>query len=372
MTTGSRRFLLPALALAVSLALALVIGEIAARIVSARSPRLHAAMAAWDLRNVKVEAWADHGFRPKAGAAFDYPRDTRAHANAEHFRGPLVAAAKPAGTYRIILLGGSTTHGWGVNDDQTIDHYLRDTLQRRHPDRRIEVVNLAFDGYDAFQLLQRVAHQGLQLDPDLIILNTGINDVAHAKFDSLAWPDVRALMWEDVLRQQREEEARGGPTLKTRIKRISYLVRLVGVARSGAQRTAARIAPQTAHPDAADYFTRGVDSIAALARARGIPMILSTPPSSLRSKYQPADTSSISYWIVNAERTQQYRDTLAGRLMSIAHRDAPRVVYLSHQLDPSLFLDDCHLTPDGNRTVAMRFAAMVDSILARSPARTSR
>ena len=58
--------------------------------------------------------------------------------NALAYRGP---ECPSPGTVRIILLGGSTTYGYGVNDDQTIDAYMRSLLPEHYPGRHFEVVN---------------------------------------------------------------------------------------------------------------------------------------------------------------------------------------------------------------------------------------
>ena len=128
----------------------------------------------------QVEPHGTIGYRQKPNSTFRYRNGTTATSNAMGFRGPIVLIPKPPGIFRIVLLGGSATHGWAVEDDETIDAYMRKLLSKRHQGATFDVVNLAFDGYDSYQLVERLRTDGLQLDPDLIIVNSRINDVRNA------------------------------------------------------------------------------------------------------------------------------------------------------------------------------------------------
>ncbi len=348
---------------------ALVIAEVALRAATLVSAPLKRRFEQWDPMGILIEPHGSYGYRQKPGAVYHYENQTSASANAQGWRGPDVAIPKPAGTLRVVLLGESTTHGWGVNDSETIDTYLRGDLSRQLG-RPVEAVNLAFDGYDSWQLLQRLESDGLRLQPDLLIVNTGINDVRNANFSNLKDPDPRTLIWETDLKRLREERARGGPTFGTRIKHWSYVARLVVMIHNRQPNPVARVeAIRVAHvyPDAAANFARNLHRIDSVAAAHGIPVIYSTPASALRTpKYHAGDVSGRTYWIRDAATTQAYRDTLASRLEALADSGKARgrqVVYISYQLPPDVFLDDCHLTPQGNRMVAGRLAELAAPML---------
>ena len=54
--------------------------------------------------------------------------------------------AKPANTYRMVLLGASNDMGTGVKDDQTYENLVEDKLNSRVPDARYsryEILNLS-------------------------------------------------------------------------------------------------------------------------------------------------------------------------------------------------------------------------------------
>ena len=310
---------------------------------------------------IPVTAYGEYGFRQKPNASFPYRNGTIAHANAKGYRGPVVDDSKPRGTFRIILLGGSTTHGWYVNDDQTIDFYLRQTLASKFPGVPIEVVNLAFDGYDSYQLYLRMQSEGMRLKPDLVIVNEGINDVRNAHIADLQYPDSRTNGWADVLAAAKQEEV-DGPSLWTLAKRYSYLVRLSAFLRYlyfERQVVAQQRTLDEPNPHAIEYFEKSLRGIVKLSEESGAAIIFSTPPSSLNVRNKPNDTSDISYWVVDAATTQAYRDSLAQRMRQIAielNGIGRKAVYVSHELPPEAFMDDCHLTGEGNKVVARNFA----------------
>lgn len=340
-------------------------------------------LASYDPLAMKFAPHGEHGYRQKPNTTYPFGNGTRAVSNSMSYRGPEVSVAKPAGTTRIILLGGSTTRGFGVENDETIDTYMREILAERLPDRRIEVVNLALGGYDSYQLFERMRTDGVPMDPDVLIINTGINDVRNARFPDLAipGPDMRTLIWEDHLRRAREEAAQGGPSLWTRAKHHSYLLRLPGFVRQLQADTGLVEAKQTTRPlpSAIDYFAANVARTAALAQERGASVIYATPASRLGS-YPPEATSTVSYWIVDAATTESYRRRLAQRLAELADEQR-RMGLAVRYLDPSWpddhFLegDDCHLSPSGNRAAAQLFSEATIELLherdAQMPTRTT-
>ncbi|HXY69170.1 MAG TPA: SGNH/GDSL hydrolase family protein [Gemmatimonadales bacterium] len=359
-----------ALALVVgALLVAAVLAEGALRALAAAGNRLAKQVAAVDPFAIKIEPHGAFGYRQRPGAVLLYANGTRATANAEGFRGPEVAVPKPAGTYRVVLLGESSTHGWYVSDSETIDAYLRGILAARRPDLRTEVVNLAYDGYDAYQMWQRLLDDGTKFQPDLVIVNAGVNDVRNAKYRGLRDPDPRTLIWEGDLVRLRQEQAAGGPSLKTRLKHLLYLARLPGVVRENlarARRARSGAAAAGPFPDAADNFQKNIERVAAVAHGLGATLLLSTPPSALALRDAPREMPPRDYWLADAATTQRYRDTLAARLGAVAARLAAAggpVRLVSHALPGRLFLDDVHLTPEGNRAMAEDFAAAIAPFL---------
>jgi hypothetical protein len=86
--------------------------------------------------------------------------------------------AKPADTFRIVMLGDSTTLGWGVPFDQTIPKILERELNRRGIPgyRNCEVLNAGVGNYDTVQEVEHYRTYDWAFHPDLVILDYFIND----------------------------------------------------------------------------------------------------------------------------------------------------------------------------------------------------
>ena len=316
----------------------------------------------WDPFAVLVEPHGELGYRQKPNSTYHYGNGRAATSNAMGFRGPTVARERSPGTYRIALLGGSATHGWGVRDDETIDASMRELLHERYPDRAFDVVNLAFDGYDAYQVFERLDTEWHWLNADAVIVNSGVNDVRNARFLDLKYPDPRTVLWQPAITRLAKERQRGSPTLWTQMKHYSYLARVPGILRAQASNrpSASSAGVQSEiRPNfqAIGHFERSLWRIADLL-GPGTAVIFSTPPSSLRTRYRENDASTRSYWLEDAATTQQVRDSLAARMRRVVERlrsQGRAATYLRPTLPASMFLDDAHLTARGNRSVAQLF-----------------
>jgi lysophospholipase L1-like esterase len=352
--------------------------EIAARVYAHVGGQVAHELAERDPEEVLYEPHGEFGYRQKPNHFQQFGNGTRSNWNAMGYRGPLVAREKPAGTFRVVLLGESTTEGFGVEDDQTIDAHMRDLLHARYPGIRVEVVNLALGGYDSYQIFQRMKSDGVGFSPDVVIVNSGINDVRNAQFSDLHNPDPRTLIWEGNMERMRQEAANGGPSLWTRLLHHSYAARLPGFFLENLERrdSIARSQTLAPHPQALDYFETNIRRTADLARGIGAGVILSTPPSSLSTRYAPTDFSDRGYWIIDGKTTEEYRQRLAERLVKLAVEFTASgwpVPYLGERLPPEMFLDDCHLTSAGNRAMAQAFVEALEPQLKRAfPAAVAR
>jgi lysophospholipase L1-like esterase len=98
--------------------------------------------------------------------------------NSLGFRGPEIITPKPQGTYRIALLGGSTTYEIGVKDwHDDWARQLEKELNTKFKTTNIEVINAGLGGWDSWEDLINLQFKVLYLEPDLIVLYEGTNDV---------------------------------------------------------------------------------------------------------------------------------------------------------------------------------------------------
>lgn len=116
--------------------------------------------------------------RPGAEVRFG---DFTVRTNALGFRGPEIARTKPAGTYRIVVLGDSVVFGWGVDDEVTFTRRWEKELNAGRGGRHYEVVNCGHLLYDTVQEAALFEHKVLALDPDLVLLVYVVNDVEPSR-----------------------------------------------------------------------------------------------------------------------------------------------------------------------------------------------
>lgn len=107
--------------------------------------------------------------------------------NAAGFRGPDFSASKPAGTYRIAVVGDSFTFGNGVRQE---DRYS-DLIQARLP-ARFEVLNFGVAGNNTPEHYAQVQSIVKDLNPDFVLLQWYVNDMEDD--DTRGRPVFRPLM----------------------------------------------------------------------------------------------------------------------------------------------------------------------------------
>ncbi|MGC2112244.1 MAG: SGNH/GDSL hydrolase family protein [Candidatus Korobacteraceae bacterium] len=85
---------------------------------------------------------------------------------------------KPPGVYRILILGDSTTFGWGVAMTDTAAKILERELNAQHIPgyQRFEVINAGVGNYDTVQEVTYYKTRGRDFHPDLVVLGYFIND----------------------------------------------------------------------------------------------------------------------------------------------------------------------------------------------------
>lgn len=80
-----------------------------------------------------------------------------------------VTLEKPAGTFRILMMGDSFPQGWQVKLEQGFPWLMEQALNEG-ANRRIEVINLAVDTYGTDRQLLMYAALGWRFQPDAVLL----------------------------------------------------------------------------------------------------------------------------------------------------------------------------------------------------------
>ncbi len=140
------------------------------------------------------------------------------HHNGQGFRYPTeVDRKKPAGTYRIFLMGGSTAYGLGgawphidrkyevLRDSETISAHLERYLRQSLPGRNIEVINAAITSEWTHHHLIYLNQAILNYQPDMVLFLDGFNDFfffeeSHDQFASYPYQErARLILGEPTL-----------------------------------------------------------------------------------------------------------------------------------------------------------------------------
>ncbi len=217
------------------------------------------------------------------------------HVDSLGLRGRPVAVAKTPGRIRILADGGSTTFDATVTaDDSTWPAQLERILNARHGAGSVEVLNAGVPGYATVDNLIRLQTELYRLEPDIIVLLQGHNDLYYALVGSPPGdpdtPGVRSSMsgW------------------RVWLARHSLLYgKLEGARRALAARwsTGNYVSPgrdparsDRAVADAAARFHRDLTSYTLIARQGGARVVLVEPVSVSGMREAPRDSSEAAAW----------------------------------------------------------------------------
>lgn len=104
----------------------------------------------------------------------------RVSTDANGLRAPLHAEEKPAGVFRVMTLGCSTTFGWGVDDEQAYPARLEAILaEGGHP---VEVINGGQPGHTSFQGLWLWDRALARYQPDIVVFGYVVQDARRVAY----------------------------------------------------------------------------------------------------------------------------------------------------------------------------------------------
>ena len=151
-------------------------------------------------------AWTPHPYLSYYPTP-NYHKGETSH-NSLGYRNDEFPLEKPVGVYRIVALGGSSTYDVSIRDNQQIfTAQLEKLLREEYGYQNVQVINAGVPGYNSWEILGNLQFRVLDLDPDLVIIYEGTNDV-HARMvvpsayrgDDLgrrqAWQVPDVALWE--------------------------------------------------------------------------------------------------------------------------------------------------------------------------------
>lgn len=202
----------------------------------------------------------------------------------------LYARPKPLGTYRVVVLGGSTVFGIGAKRPEgTLPAQLRQELSRLMPGRKVEVINAGVPRAASANELLYLETTLLDYTPDLVIAYNGWNDIAatHGLMSprngrtSSALGIIEAPLIDSRLADSMSVTGSAGHlamnivgSLDLALSRSALYRRL----RAFTTRTSWPTPPHTLHPGAAAMYARNLERIIDCSRREKFKLALFLQP----------------------------------------------------------------------------------------------
>lgn len=283
------------------------------------------------------------------------------------FRGQEIIRPKPPGEFRVFIIGGSTTECVYLDDTLAITSVLETYLNSHLPDSiSSKVYGAGKSGDRSYDHLAMIGQRIIHLQPDLILVFCGINDLTAAIYEAdyihmprgsgakISFPDlVKYSLTEFQLPRRLYYGYKGilkpqtGDDLLKAISFKSDYKRKVEMRKSS---------PRTDHIPRTDLepYRNNLKSIIGLARSHNLRLVFMTQATTWNSKTDP----DITNWIWGTYKNGfTYREDLMDDVMT-AYNDVMRTVAADHNLpvfDMALlmpksldfFYDDCHFNIRG-------------------------
>lgn len=291
--------------------------------------------------------------------------------NSYAFRNAEFPVTKAPGTLRIVCLGASTTEG-SQGDFETYPYYLGQQLRRRFPGRSIEVINAGHSGYRSNDVASLLRLRVIPLDPDFVVLYQAANDTPFPQPspDRGEWLGAKATHGVGSLTHGLWTQ------LYTRSALFGVVSDVSGV--TAGMHASYRFDTKARTPSLLARYDKGTREIVQVAHKAGIKIVLSSfvtiasphlrlsyrdSPAVFRQVYRynypftPAQTGRV-YDMFNAVSRKvasdlgaPYVDVAAGFPRDLRHMP----------------IDNVHLSPEGNRELARRFADGMAALIGAVP-----
>ncbi len=310
------------------------------------------------------------------------PSRRRFTTNNVGFRGAFLARPKPAAEYRVFMVGGSTTECLYLDDSEAVTFVLQEQLNRMMAGKREwRVYGAGQSGNISYDHVAMISQRIVHLEPDMIILFCGVNDLSAAIFNAdycfftsesqrysfrnlFSFAATEFQLPRYLYTSLRRLSGRSAREIQQTITRRSNYQSKIALRR---QAPVAKKKPRT---DLSPY-EENLKSIIGVARAHGIDLVFVTQPSSWNSRVDPkaAEWHWMTYregvrypeeWM--DEALEKYNDVMRrlGGENGIPVFDLARGVKKSLQF----FYDDCHFNVAGARYVGEELGSFVSRRLA--------
>lgn len=275
---------------------------------------------------------------------------------------------KKAGAFRIFLMGGSTTECMLI-DDNKAPHSL---MQNQLSNLRAEVFNTAKSGDMTVEHLAMLVHRVVHLQPDLIVLFCGINDLKrshnfdYTQIDSLAFNQKKKSSFKTDLKfflsnfqiVRRLHNSINPPSLETIQWTTDFRKKTDQVTALPNMITRPKINLKA--------YQTNLNSFIGICLRQRIKLVLVTQASTWNSKTDPEVRKL--HWLTsygNVKCSETVLDTLLEKYNSVMRNIADSSDILLYDLAKKIpksrefFFDDCHFNNKGARFYADSLSAFI-------------
>jgi lysophospholipase L1-like esterase len=291
------------------------------------------------------------------------------------FRGGPLVRPKPAGEFRIFLVGGSTTECFYIDDDKELGAVLQRALNETAPaGTRVAVYNVGLSGAASDDHVAMIDQRLVHLQPDMIVVFSGINDLLRSMH---GWDYLHYLPYEPVPRMAWYKRL----ILMSQIARRLYYfkhnivmseserqqqrpLRSDYAAKIGLERT---IPPTDSVPrtDVPSYATN-LETLVGVSEAQGFQLVFMTQQTTWNSAVDPEAKrwqwmrlcNGVTY---REDRMDAALESLNDAMRRVAGERGVPLYDLARELPKSLeyFYDDCHFNDRGAATTAQALATFL-------------
>ena len=259
--------------------------------------------------------------------------------NEKGLRGPEINVPKPSDTRRIAMIGGSSVFGYLVSDGDECARLLEDRL--RQTESNVEVINAGVPGYNLIQSTRRFESHVAPLQPDVVILYLGWNDLVYLLADS---PD--------------KTTAGVGPSFAAWERLAAHSV-LYGLVAHRLMGRTAQFNPQsqsTSQPteQGTVLFHEALQNIVKKIEASGAQVVICSQATLAHPDVEQSARAHLGSTHEDAERTIALGMWLRDYLKEFAESNEIPFIDVYNQIKPSedMLGDVIHLTPRGEETLA--------------------
>ncbi len=128
----------------------------------------------------------------------NYSNDNGCSHNSLGYRGDEFSVKKPTGTYRIVLVGGSTTYSSNIDDNSlTYPVLMQKILTEDYQHNNVEVINAGVPSYATRETLRSFDLRVLKLKPDMVIVCHTVDQLKSQFIDPYLRTPIR--VWSKIL-----------------------------------------------------------------------------------------------------------------------------------------------------------------------------